>query len=201
MIFERIVDGPWGRIFDGVKYIHLFNDNEFKKKSLYDNVYFTLRDIVANAESPDTIMTANDFNHCLTGGICFEDRTERFQYSNELHQKYFVEKLKSWLKKFKPNYLGFVEPYEDEQIDMKEYMKFDDWWVQFINLRKLIDEQYEKCCKWEEEDIGRDCDRLEELAYDQGDEALADECYARGVDPIFGEEIIEGGPGLYPEDA
>jgi hypothetical protein len=36
-----------------------------------------------------------------------------------------------------------VEPKEDEQIDMKEYIKFDDWWVQFEELRKLIDEQYE----------------------------------------------------------
>lgn len=183
----------WGRIIDGVKYIHLMNDNDFKKKSLYDNVYFTLRDIFANAESADTIMEANYFNGRLTGGIFFEERTERFEYSHELHQKYFVERLQSWLKHFNIHYFEFEEPEEDEEIDMKEYMKWDDWWDQFINLRQLIDEQYEKCCIWEEEDVGRDCDRLEELAYE-------DECYARGVDPIFGEEILEGGPGSYPEN-
>ena len=183
----------WGRIIDGVKYIHLMNDNDFKKKSLYDNVYFTLRDIFANAESTDTIMEANYFNGRLTNNISFEDRTKSFQYSNELHQKYFVEHLQRWLKRFNIHYFEFEEPEEDEEIDMKEYMKWDDWWGQFINLRQLIDEQYEKCCRWEEEDVGRDCDRLEELAYE-------DECYARGVDPIFGEEILEGGPGSYPEN-
>jgi hypothetical protein len=61
------------------------NDNQFKKKSLYDNVYFTLRDIFANADSADIIMEANGFNRRLTDGICFEVRTERFKYSNELH--------------------------------------------------------------------------------------------------------------------
>ena len=175
----------WGRLINGVKYIHLMNDNEFKKKSLKDNVYFTLRDIFANADSADTIMEANYFNGRLTGGICFEDRTERFQYSNELHQKYYVERLQRWLKHFDIHYFEFEEPEEDEEIDMKEYMKWDDWWVQFEELRKLIDEQYEKCCRWEEEDVGRDMDRLAELE---------DDCH-------YGEEILDGGPGSYPEDA
>lgn len=170
----------YGRIINGIKYIYLMNNNDFKKKSLYDNIYFTLRDIFANAESIDTAMEANSFNGRLTNNICFEDRTERFKYSNELHQKYFVEKLKSWLKHFDIHYFEFEEPEEDEKIDMKEYMKWDDWWVQFEELRKLIDEQYEKCCIWEEEDVGRDCDRLAELAYE-------DECYTKGVDTILGE--------------
>jgi len=177
----------FGRIIDGVKYIHLMNDNDFKKKSLYDNVYFTLRDIFANSESADTVMKANYFNGRLTNNIYFEDRTERFQYSNELHQKYFVEHLQRWLTHFSIYYFEFIEPEEGEEIDMKEYMKFDDWWLQFEELRNLIDLQYEKCCRWEEEDTGRDCDRLEELAYE-------DECYARGVDPILGDEILDSSP-------
>jgi len=179
----------YGRIIDGIKYINLMNDNDFKKKSLYDNVYFTLRDIFANAESADTIMEANYFNGRLTNNICFEDRTERFEYTNELHQKYYVERLQRWLKHFDIHYFEFEEPEEDEQIDMKEYMKWDDWWIQFIELRQLIDEQYEKCRRWEEEDVGRDCDRLAELAYE-------DECFK---EPILGDEILDGGPGSYPE--
>ena len=172
----------WGRIVDGVKYISLMNDNEFKKKSLYDNVYFTLRDIFGNADSADTCIEANRFNHQLTGGVYYEERPEGFEYTNMLHQKDYVARLKNWLKPFDIHYFEFEEPEEDEDFDMKEYMKWDDWWVQFIELRRLIDEQYEKCCRWEEEDVGRDCDRLEELVYDQGDEALADECYE---DPIL----------------
>ena len=183
----------WGRVINGVKYIHLMNDNEFKKKSLEDNVYFTLRDIFANADSADTCFEANYFNGRLTNNIRFEERTERFQYSNELYQKYFVEKLKSWLKYFNISYFEFEEPEEDEQIDMKEYMKWDDWWGQFINLRQLLDEQYEKCCIWEEDDVGRDMDRYTELEFE-------DECLK---DPIFGDpevnEILEGGPGSYPD--
>jgi hypothetical protein len=171
----------FGIIIHGVKYIHLMNNNDFKKKSLYDNVYFTLRDIFANAESSDISIQANEFNNCLTRNMSFEYRTEKVEYTNKLHETYFVEKLKSWLTKFNIHYFKFEEAHEDEEIDMKEYMKWDDWWGQFIDLRNLIDLQYEKCCRWEEEDTGRDFDRLEELAYE-------DECYARGVDPIFGDE-------------
>jgi hypothetical protein len=132
-----------GLLIQGIKYIHLCNDNNFKKKSLYDNVYFTLRDIFVNADSHDTCMEANLYNIQLTGGITFEDRTEGFQYQNMLHQKDYVQRLQSWLEYFNIYYFEFVEPEEDEQIDMKEYIKFDDWWVQFEELRKLIDEQYE----------------------------------------------------------
>jgi hypothetical protein len=184
----------WGRLINGVKYIHLMNDNEFKKKSLEDNIYFTLRDIFANADSADTCFEANYFNGRLTGGICFEERTERFEYTNELHQKYYVERLQRWLKHFDIYYFEFTQPEEDDQIDMKEYMKWDDWWNQFIKLRKLIDEQYEKCLskakRWEEEEVGRDMDRYTELEFE-------DECLK---DPIFGDpevnEILDGGPGF-----
>jgi len=183
----------WGRIIDGVKYICLMNCNDFKKKSLYDNVYFTLRDIFANADSADTIIEANYFNGRLTNNICFEDRTEKFRYTNVLYEQDYVERLQRWLKYFGIYYFEFEELEEDEEIDMNKYIKWDDWWVQFEELRDLIDLQYEKCCRWEEEDVGRDMDRLEELAYE-------DECYARGVDPIFGEEILDGGPGSYLEN-
>ena len=182
-----------GRLINGIKYMYINDDNDFKKKSLYDNVYFTLRDIFCNCNSLDTCFQANDYNSLLTNNIYFEDRTEKFRYTNVLYEKDYVERLQSWLKHFNIHYFEFEEPEEDEEIDMKEYMKWDDWWVQFINLKQLIDEQYKKYCKWEEEDVGRDCDRLAELAYE-------DECYAKGVDPFFGEEILDGGPGSYPEN-
>jgi hypothetical protein len=49
---------------------------------------------------------------------------------------------------------------------MKNYMKFDDWWVQFSNLTNLIEMQYHKCCKWEVEDLELDA----ELSDDDDDE-------------------------------
>lgn len=161
----------WGRIINGIKYIYLINDNEFKKKSLYDNIYFTLRDIFANADLADTFMKANYFNNLLTNNICFEERTEKFKYSRELHQKDYVEHLQKWLKHLNIYYFKFKEPEEGEDIDMKKYIKFDKWWIQFEELRKIIDKQYEKCCKWEEDDVEKECTRPAELAYD-------DKCYA-----------------------
>ena len=92
-------------------------------KSLYDNVYFTLRDIFANTHSSDTCMEINTFKHRLTDGICFKDRTERFEYTNLLHEKDYVKHLQRWLKHFNIHYFEFIQPEEDEDIDMKEYMK------------------------------------------------------------------------------
>lgn len=137
----------YGIIIDGIKYIYLMNDNDFKKKSLYDNVYFTLRDIFANAESSDTVIEANGLNHSLINGISFAERRKEFQYSNVLQEKYFVERLQSWLKHFDIYCFDFEEPDDYEKNDMKKYMKLDDWWLQFEELRNLIDKQYEKCCR------------------------------------------------------
>lgn len=160
----------WGLIINGVNYMCLMNDNNLKKKSLYDNVYFTLRDIWANANSFDICYDVNLWNDDLTGGISFEERTNHFQYTNKLHQKDYVEKLHKWLQKINIYYFEFQEPEEGEEIDMKEYMTFNDWWVQFEELRNLIDLQYEKCCRWEEEYAERDCDRLEEFTYDEDED-------------------------------
>ena len=33
---------------------------------------------------------------------------------------------------------------EDDEIDMSEYMKFDDWWDQLQELMKQLEEQVEK---------------------------------------------------------
>ena len=149
-----------GILVDEIRYFKLMNNNEFKNKSLEDNVYFTLRDIFANAESADTFMEANNFSSRLTNNICFEDRIESFHYSNELHQRYYVESLRNWLKHFDIHYFEFKELEKDEEFDMNKYIKWEDWWVQFEELRNLIDIQYEKCCKWEKEDIDRDMEEL-----------------------------------------
>lgn len=139
-----------GLSINGVKYIRLCNDNNLKKKSLYDNVYFTLRDIFVNSKSYNDIIEANNYNDELTGGVCFEDSTENFRYKNVLYQKYYVERLRRWLKTFKTiDWFEFTEPEGDDfiftnEIDTKKYISFYDWWFQFQELRNLIDIQYEK---------------------------------------------------------
>ena len=158
------------KLINGIKYMYIMNNNDFKKKSLYDNVYFTLIDIFANAESYCDIMASNSYNKQLTNNVCFEDRTDDFRYTNVLDEKDYVEKLLRWLKKFNIHCFEFLEPeqYEPDvnEIDMKKYMNFDEWWFQFEELIRLIENQYNKCCTWEEEDIERDMDRLYELSDD-----------------------------------
>lgn len=146
----------YGRIINGFKYIRLMNSNNFKFNTLNDNVYFTLRDIFANADSADTVMEANDFNSRLTGGVSFEDRTRDFVYTNVLEQKYFVEKLLLWLKYFNIHFFEFIDPEPDEEIDINEYLPWDIWWTQFEKLKYQIEEQYKKCCIWDVVDVGPD---------------------------------------------
>lgn len=154
-----------GIIINGTKYIELVNNNEYKNKSLSDNVYFTLRDIFLNSESIDTAMEANGFNKRLTGGICFEDRHNDFQYTNVLYESVFIVKLLRWLNNFNIHYFEFEQQQieDDKDINLTEYMKFDDWWQQFEQLKSLLKQQLEKCIQWEEEDVERDCSRQCEL--------------------------------------
>lgn len=138
------------------KYIGLYDDNNLKQLSLNDNVYFTLRDIFRNTGSCNIATEANDYNTLLTNGIYLGDRKDNFQYTNVLHQLKYVNKLRNWLNRFDEDYFD-VEEF-DKCKNGVIYMKFDDWWKQFEELRDLIDEQYEKCCKWEEE-VRRDMDK------------------------------------------
>jgi len=157
-----------GLLINGIKYMNIMDNNDFKKKSLNDNVYFTLRDIFWNSMSADTVFQANNFNDKLSGGIFYDFKPDNFYYTNVLYQdKNYLYKLLKWLKNFSIHYFDFLEPENDEEIDMKNYMKFDDWWVQFINLIKLIELQYEKLSKWEVEDLECDCERVGESSDDE----------------------------------
>jgi hypothetical protein len=157
-----------GLLIDGIRYMSIMENNDYKKKSLNDNVYFTLRDIFWNSMSADIVFQASNFNDKLSGGILYEYRTDKFYYTNVLYQdNIYVYKLLKWLKKIDICHFDFLEPEHDEEIDMKKFMKFDDWWLQFINLINLIELQYEKFCKWEVEDLERDCDCLAELSDDE----------------------------------
>jgi hypothetical protein len=152
------------------------NDNSFKTKSLEDNVYFTLRDIFWNGEI-DAVMTANRFNGLLTNNISFKERDNSFQYANILYDynSDYTKKLYDWLSRltgykrpsnnvngWKNSVFEFKEVEEDDEIDMAKYIKYDDWWDQLQALIRKLEMQLEKHKKWEAEDIGRDCDRLED---------------------------------------
>jgi hypothetical protein len=135
-----------GRIFNGTKYMRLCNNNDFKKLSLNDNVYFTLRDIFSNRDSYDICMTANHFNSLLTNNISFQERKnseEPFQYSNVLEDKNFVKLLQKWLSSFHVSWFHFLEEDEEEDVDMNDYIEWDDWWIQFEELKRKLKEHFD----------------------------------------------------------
>lgn len=132
-----------GRLINGIKYVYIYDDYDNKKKSLEDNVYFTLRDIFWNCDSLDTCLEVNSLNEHLTGGVCFEERNVHFKYTNILHEKDYVARLQRWLTRFSIYYFKFFEIEKGEEIDYAAYIKYDDWLVDFEKLRQLIDQQYE----------------------------------------------------------
>ena len=120
------------------KYMILCNNNEFKKKSLEDNIYFTLEDIYLNANDPDTCVESIDFANALSGHIQFEQRTDAFQYTNILQNKEYVSNLMYWLNYIKKHSFEFVELQEDD--DKTNFIKYHDWAIQLEELKKILNE-------------------------------------------------------------
>jgi hypothetical protein len=123
--------------------IQLCNDKKFKLLSLEDNVYFTLRDIFLNISGIDYVMEANELNYALTDGICYEDRTSDFHYTNVLNDKKYVDRLIRWLNNIDPIYFVCDESDEsDKDFELLEH--FDDWWSHFEELKKSITRRAEE---------------------------------------------------------
>jgi len=126
------------KIFSGEQYMYLHNNNDLKKLSLEDNVYFTLRDLFSNADINDCF-TVNNFNSLLTNNISYEERDVNFKYTDKLNDKEYVEKLYNYLLRFKKNYFDAIEyDYDDDDDILTRYIKIDIWWEQFENLRNLL---------------------------------------------------------------
>ena len=128
------------RIFDDIKYLQLCNENHLKNKSLEDNVYFTLRDIFNNISGLDYCMEANGFNCKLTNGIYYEERID-FTYTNVLNDKTYIRELSKWLSYIQKCDFEFEAMDTEEKewyCNTKNLFKFDDWWLQFEELKILI---------------------------------------------------------------
>ena len=106
-----------------------------KTHSLEDNVYFTVRDIFMNAESPDLCIECNYFNAQLTQGISYEDRpaNQTFTYTNDLQDKAFVKELLQWLAGIRPNRDFF---FTDSTLEKEnDYISLDQWNEDFVMLK------------------------------------------------------------------
>lgn len=136
----------FGIILLGNYYVPISGYHKLKKKSLYDNLYFTFREIFSLADTYETTCQVNEFNSQLTNNVYLEDRTKDFTYSNVLDDIEFVEKILGWLNKFNEYYLAFdnIDLQESNLIDWKLYMELDTWLEEFNELKKLLSIQYEK---------------------------------------------------------
>lgn len=134
-----------GILFNGIKYITLYNINDLKKLSLYDNLYFTLKDIFLNSDDNYEYMITNSLSLELTGGLYIEDITDNFNYIKMLDNKEFVQKILTFLMKYKnEHFFHFTEEYENNDptfVDEfnNKYMKFVDWQIQFNELINEIE--------------------------------------------------------------
>ena len=126
------------RIINDIKYFQLANENHLKNISLEDNVYFTLRDIFANVSGIDYCMEANGFLDQLTNGISFQERTIDFTYTNVLNDKIYIYLLNRWLSYIQKYSFEFEAINDDVDAEESNLFKFDDWWIQFEELKILI---------------------------------------------------------------
>jgi len=133
-----------GILFNGTKYVKLCHNNELKKKSLYDNLYFTLKDIFLNSDTHDDCVKAAFYVGEITGYVQYEERTEDFSYVNMLDQKDFAQKLFLFFKSLnKQDSFEFSAPEEDDVKEVEErleYIALDDWWAQYEHLSSSIEE-------------------------------------------------------------
>ena len=152
------------RLIDGVKYLKLHNSNELKKKSLEDNVYFTLRDVFLNYGDMDDIMEVNYLNSLITNNISFEERDKDFTYANKLMDEQYLSRLIKFLQSIKQTGFEFEIPdkywikekktkeYNDElewyyDIDMNKYIELNIWMTQFKDLVKQLEIRLEEIKK------------------------------------------------------
>ena len=122
-----------GKRINGVEYIHLFNCNELRKNSLYDNIHITLKEIFWNADSADVALQAINFNNMYVNVINIEDLPE-----------YHLKKILRFLNRIADKrWFEFVDLEEGENINEEEYIKFDIWWEQFQELRIRLNKHCE----------------------------------------------------------
>jgi hypothetical protein len=109
-----------------MKYLSLQYDNNLKKKSLEDNVYYTLIDIFNNASTSDLILRVYDYNNFLK---------EKSGYTRILYDKEYVAVLINMLKHINESSFEFI-------VEDGYYMRLDDWLLQFEDLKCVLVERY-----------------------------------------------------------
>ena len=139
--------------FDSIRFIEISMDIIDTNGRIEDKVYKLLDDICSNAGTYTIHTTAIKYKHLLWEGESYDDETNILiiDYSDALQDYKFVKILLNWLNKINPNDieykdLQYLYKYEDDDLNenMCNYILFDDWWEDFVKLRKELEKLYEE---------------------------------------------------------
>lgn len=125
-------------IINDTKYIKIFYNYDYKKTSFNAKVYYTLMDICNNISDDDIFHFAWKYLHIL----CNDKRTyelEELTFSPMLESEYYVKQTLKILNWIKQDDFKFKEIENMNNINMNDYIKFDDWWEDFVKLKKYIE--------------------------------------------------------------
>ncbi len=137
--------------FDSIRFIEIYKDSRHKNLLIEDKVYNLLDDICKNPGNIDIQAYAFDYKLLLCNSVIYNDENNKFiiDYSNALQNYRFLTNLLNWLNAINPNHIGYknlqyIYKYEDDDLieNMCNYILFDDWWEDFIKLRKELEKLY-----------------------------------------------------------
>ena len=137
--------------FDSIRFIEIYKDSRHKNLLIEDKVYKLLDDICRNPGNIDIQVYAFDYNLLLCDDVIYNDENNKFiiKYSNALQDCIFLEILLKWLNTINPNHfeyknLQYIRNYEGDDLieNMCNYVLFDDWWEDFVKLRKELEKLY-----------------------------------------------------------
>jgi hypothetical protein len=122
------------RLLNGVKYVCLNHENNFKNKSLDVIIIFILRDICWNKKNINKHWYLYNLCATLEHKHSLKEQDENACDSENMSQvyNYLCELKKDSMFEFNELESYFF------MTNFYEYMKFDDWWEQLVNLRTQL---------------------------------------------------------------
>lgn len=130
-------------IVNDIKYIKIFYNYNYKKTSPNAEVYYTLMDICNNIIDDDIFHFAWKYLHIL----CNDKRTyelEVLTFSSMLESEYYIKDTLGILNWIKQDDFKFKKMPDLNDINMNDYVKFDDWWDDFVKLKDILIQKIEK---------------------------------------------------------
>ena len=137
--------------FDSIRFIEISIDIIDTIVSIEDKLYKLLDDICSNAGTYTIHRTAIQYKHILLEAKSYDDETNLLiiDYSDALQDYRFLKNLLNWLNFINPSLieyknLQYIYKYEDDDLieNMRNYILFDDWWEDFVKLRKELEKLY-----------------------------------------------------------